>query len=78
MSSRHARRKAARARKEAKASIMLSRALRVLATEKTRRNLSSAPNAKRTPSGLVSSIYSGAANPMGYTRPDRSSRGEAK
>jgi hypothetical protein len=75
---RHQRRKALRARKDRQAEFLLSRALRVLAIEKTRANLSSAPNAKRTPRGMVQRIYSGAAEPFGYTRPDRSSRGPAE
>ena len=75
---RHQRRRLARQRKEAKAEIMLRRALHVLATERTRANLSQPHRGKRTPSGLVSSIYSGAANPLGYTRPLTYTRGAAK
>lgn len=66
---RHQRRRLARKRKEAKAEVMLNRALHVLATERTRANLSQPHRGKRTPKGLVSSIYSGNANPLGYTRP---------
>lgn len=75
---RHQRRKLSRMRKEAKADKMLRRALHVLATERTKANLSQPKRGKRTPSGMVSSIYSGAANPLGYTRPLRYSKGECK
>jgi hypothetical protein len=66
---RHQRRKLARKRKDARAETLNKRALHVLQREKERRNLSQPKRGKRTPSGLVSSIYSGAANPLGYTRP---------
>lgn len=75
---RHQRRKLARSRKDAKGEFMLRRALHVLATERTKANLSSPFRGKRTPSGLVSSIYSGAANPLGYTNPLRYTKGAAK
>jgi len=75
---RHQRRRLARQRKDAKAQIMLNRALRVLATEKARANLSQPFRGKRSPKGLVSPIYSGAANPLGYTRPLKYTRGVAK
>lgn len=75
---RHQRRKLARKRADAKAAVLLSRALNVLKVEKAKANLSTPYRGKRTPSGLVSSIYSGAANPLGYTRPLTFSKGEAK
>jgi hypothetical protein len=75
---RHQRRKLSRMRKDAKAEFMLRRALHVLATERERSNLSAPKRGKRTPKGLVSSIYSGAANPMGYTRPLNYSKGACK
>lgn len=75
---RHQRRRLARKRKDAKAEIMLRRALHVLATEKAKANLSQPYRGKRSPKGVVSQIYSGAANPMGYTRPLRYSKGPAK
>lgn len=75
---RHQRRKLARKRRDAEASILNSRALRVLQQEKAKANLSSPMRGKRTPSGLVSSIYSGAANPMGYTRNNTYSKGVAE
>jgi hypothetical protein len=75
---RHERRKLARKRKDAKAVLMEKRALRVLSVERTKANLSSPHRGKRTPSGLVSSIYSGGANPLGYTRPLTWSKGAAK
>lgn len=75
---RHQRRKLSRLRKDARAEILNKRALCVLATEKERANLSQPKRGKRTPSGLVSSVYSGAANPLGYTRPLRYSKGVAR
>ena len=75
---RNQRRRIARQRKDAKSEIMLRRALHVLATERTKANLSTPVRGKRTPSGLVSSIYGGAANPMGYTRPMTYSKGAAE
>lgn len=66
---RHQRRRLARKRKEAKAEVMLRRALHVLATERTRANLSQPYRGKRTPRGMVSSLYGGAANSVGFTRP---------
>lgn len=48
---RHQRRKAARARKDAKAAILNSRALHVLVTERTKANLTER-KAKRSPKGL--------------------------
>lgn len=75
---RNQRRKLARKRKDAKAEILLQRALRVLAVEKTKANLGKRRSRERTPVGTVSSIYSGAANPMGYTRPLTWSKGAAK
>lgn len=75
---RHQRRKLARKRKEAKAALLLSRALNTLKVEKAKANLSQPFRGKRTPAGLVSSIYSGGANPMGFTRPLRWTKGEAK
>jgi len=75
---RHQRRKLARKRKNERALILNRRALHVLQQEKERANLSQPKRGKRTPSGMVSSIYSGTANPLGYTRPLRYSRGEAK
>lgn len=75
---RNQRRKLARCRKNAKSELMLRRALHVLATERTKANLSCPIRGKRTPSGLVSSIYSGAANPLGYTRPLQYTKGAAK
>jgi hypothetical protein len=75
---RHQRRKLARLRKDAKSVVLERRALHVLQTERTRHNLSSPKRGGRTPSGLVSSVYSGAANPLGYTRPLTWSKGVAK
>jgi hypothetical protein len=75
---RHQRRKLARLRKDAKAVVLERRALHVLQTERTKANLSSPHRGKRTPTGLVSSIYSGAANPLGFTRPLRYTKGAAK
>jgi hypothetical protein len=75
---RHQRRKLARKRADANAAKLLSRALHVLKVEKAKQSLASPYKGKRTPSGLVSSIYSGAANPLGYTRPLTFSKGEAK
>jgi hypothetical protein len=75
---RHQRRRLARKRKDAKAETMLNRALRVLATEKAKANLSQPYRGKRSPKGVVSSIYSGAAPALGYTRPMRYSKGVAK
>lgn len=75
---RHQRRKLARSRKDAKAIILERRALRVLQQEKAKANLSQPLRGKHTPKGLTSSIYSGAANPLGYTRPLRYSKGVAK
>ena len=75
---RNQRRKLARMRKDAKAEILLRRALHVLEQEKVKRNLSTPKRGKRTPNGLVSSIYSGAANPCGYTRPLTYTKGAAK
>jgi hypothetical protein len=75
---RHQRRKLARSRKDAKAELLNRRALHVLQSEKARANLSQPHRGKRTPNGLISSIYSGAANALGYTRPMKFSRGPAK
>lgn len=75
---RHERRKLARKRKDVKASILNRRALHVLQQEKERHNLSQPKRGARTPSGMVSSIYSGGANPLGFTRPLRWSKGAAK
>lgn len=75
---RHQRRKLARRKKDAKAALLLNRALTVLKVEKAKANLSQPYRGKRTPTGLVSSIYSGAANPMGFTRPLTWTKGEAK
>lgn len=66
---RHQRRRLARKRKDAKAKLLNDRALRVLAMERTKANLSQPHRGKRTPTGMVSSIYLGNANPLGYTRP---------
>lgn len=74
---RHQRRKLARKRKDAKAETLNKRAMLVLQQGKAKANLSQPHRGKRTPSGLVSSIYSGAANPLGYTRPMTWSKGEA-
>lgn len=75
---RHQRRRLARKRKDAKADILNRRALHVLQQEKAKANLSQPLRGKRSPKGVVSQIYSGAANPMGYTRPLRYSKGVAK
>jgi len=75
---RHQRRKLARKRKDARAEILNRRALHVLQEAKERANLSQPKRGKRTPSGLVSTIYSGAANPLGFTNPLRWSKGVAK
>jgi hypothetical protein len=74
---RHQRRRLARKRKEAKAEILNRRALTLLQQEKAKANLSQPHRGKRTQDGLVSSIYSGAANPLGYTRPIRWTKGPA-
>lgn len=74
---RHQRRRRARKRKDVEAMHLNNRALRVLQEERAKANLSQPHRGKRTPKGLVSSIYSGAANPMGFTRPLRYSKGEA-
>jgi hypothetical protein len=75
---RHQRRKLARKRKDAKADILNRRALHVLQQEKAKLNLSRPKPRERTKAGLVSSIYSGAPNPLGYTRPLTWSKGAAK
>jgi|SwirhisoilCB2_FD_contig_51_11203794_length_845_multi_1_in_0_out_0_1 hypothetical protein len=75
---RHQRRKLARSRKNAKAELLNRRALLILQSEKAKANLSQPKRGKRTPKGMVSSIYSGAANPLGFTRPLRYSKGVAK
>jgi len=75
---RHQRRKLARLRKDAKADLLNRRALHVLQSEKAKANLSQPWRGKRTPNGMVSTIYCGAANPLGYTRPLRYSKGPAK
>ena len=75
---RHQRRKLARKRKDAKAELLNRRALHVLQSEKAKANLSAPKRGVRTPKGLVASIYSGAGNPVGFTRPMRWSKGEAK
>lgn len=75
---RHQRRKLARKRKDAKAVILNRRALLVLQQEKAKRNLSQPLRGKRSPNGVVSSIYSGTANALGYTRPMTYSKGVAK
>lgn len=75
---RHQRRKLARKKREAEAARLLSRALNTLKVERARHNLSQPLRGKRTPNGLVSPIYSGAANPLGYTRPLRYTKGPAK
>lgn len=75
---RHQRRKLARKRKEARAEILNRRALHVLQREKERANLSQPFRGKRTPAGMVSQIYLDRANPVGFTRPLRYSKGVAK
>jgi hypothetical protein len=75
---RHQRRKLARKRKDDRAELLNSRALRLLQSEKERLNLSKPKRGERTPRGLTSSIYSGAANPMGFTRPLTWTKGAAK
>lgn len=75
---RHQRRKLSRLRKDAKADILNRRALLVLQSEKAKANLSNPHRGKRTPKGMVASIYSGAGNPVGFTRPLRYSKGVAK
>jgi hypothetical protein len=75
---RHQRRKLARKKADAKAAILNSRAMSLLQREKAKANLSQPYRGKRTPKGLVSSIYSGAADPLGYTRPLTWTKGEAK
>lgn len=74
---RHQRRKLARKRKDERADILNRRALHVLQQEKAKNNLSQPYRGKRTPKGMVSQIYSGAANPVGFTNPLRWSKGEA-
>jgi hypothetical protein len=75
---RHQRRRLARKRKDAKAELLNRNALRVLQSEKAKANLSQPLRGKRTPSGMVSSIYSGSANPLGFTRPMLYSKGPAQ
>jgi hypothetical protein len=75
---RHQRRKLARLRKDAKAIVLERRALRVLQEERAKANLSQPYRGKRSPKGVVSSIYSGTANALGYTRPLTYSKGAAK
>lgn len=75
---RNQRRSLARKRKDAKAEMLNRRALHVLQSEKAKANLSQPHRGKRTPVGMVASIYSGSANPVGYTRPLRYSKGVAK
>lgn len=75
---RHQRRRLARKRKDAKAETINQRALRVLAVEKAKANLSQPYRGRRTPLGLVSSIYGGAANSVGFTHPWVYSKGPAK
>lgn len=67
---RQQRRRLARKRNLAKA-IKLAGVIRKNEVEaKAKANLSQPYRGKRTPAGLVSSIYSGAANPMGFTKPN--------
>jgi hypothetical protein len=75
---RHQRRKLARSRKNAKGEILNRRALLVLQQEKAKANLSQPMRGKRTPKGMVSQIYLDRANPVGFTRPLRYSKGVAK
>lgn len=75
---RHQRRKLAKKRLAAKLALGISRELHIRKLAKERDNLSSPVRGKRTPTGLVSSIYSGAANPLGYTRPLRYTKGACK
>lgn len=87
---RNQRRSLARKRKDAKAELLKRRALHVLQSEKAKANLSGSRSAYRnpktgkiervgrTPTGMIASIYSGAANPVGYTRPLRYTKGVAK
>lgn len=57
---RHERRKAVRARKNAKAEILERRALRVLQEEQSKRNLSMRGRPERSPKGMGNrGIYSG-------------------
>lgn len=63
---RHQRRKLARARKDAKADLLLSRAVHVLQTEKLKRNLVER-KAKRSPKGMGnSSLWDGTRYLKGY------------
>jgi hypothetical protein len=75
---RHQRRKLAAKRKFAKALAVTNRLNSQLVHERVKANLSQRKPRERTPHGTVSSIYSGAANPMGYTRPLTYSKGAAK
>lgn len=75
---RNQRRKLARKRKDAKAEILNRRALHVLQSEKAKANLQSPFRGKRSPRGMVASIYSGAGNPVGFTRPMNWSKGPCK
>lgn len=75
---RQQRRRLVRKRKDAKAELLNRRALHVLQSEKAKANLSQPHRGGRTPSGLVSSIYGGAANSLGYTHPWVYSKGAAK
>ena len=75
---RHERRRAAKRRAFAKALAVTNRFNTALVQDKVKANLSQPLRGKRTPHGLVSSIYSGTAKSVGFTNPDRSSRGVAK
>jgi hypothetical protein len=74
---RHQRRKAALKRKLNKARAVTNRLNSALVQERIKSNLGRAKAKERTGAGLVSSIYSGAANPLGYTNPMRYSHGPA-
>lgn len=74
--SRNARRKASKVRVNRREAEAHNNAL-VIARREARRNPVKGP-LERTPSGLVSSLYSGAARPVGYTKPQSFSRGVPK
>ena len=75
---RNQRRKLSRQRKDAKAVLLNSRALSLLQSEKAKANLSQPFRGRRTPRGMIASIYSGSGNPVGFTRPFKWSKGACK
>ena len=74
--SRNARRLKSKCRKAREACDMVNTLAVLSRREIVRGNLSHSPSRDNS-RGLVSQIYSGAANPMGYTRNKRPSTGAA-